>query len=338
MANVTVVGAGAWGTALAIQAARSGHAVTMWALEPDVVDDIEKRNENSVYLPKTKLPATIRATTDAKRAVADAELVILVPPSKHLRSVSSSLADALPKKAVIAVASKGIEESSLKMMSEVLEETLPSVGDERRVFVGGPSFAREVADGLPTDIVVASKDESAAVRVQSLLHAPNFRIYTSVDPAGIEIGGALKNVMAIATGACDGLRFGANARSAIITRGLAEMARLGVAVGADPLTFLGLAGMGDLVLTCTGDLSRNRTLGLKVAEGMNPHDYLKAQRSVAEGYFTCHAAHDLGQKLGVDMPITDQVYSVLHAGRPLRDAIVILMTRASRDELRGIRV
>ena len=337
MANVTVVGSGAWGTALALQAARSGHAVTMWALEPEVVEDIEKRHENSIYLPKTKLPASIRATSDAQAAVASADLVVLVPPSKHLRSVSLKLAEFIPKSAVVAVASKGIEESSLKLMSEVLDETLPDVGESRRLFLSGPSFAREVADGLPTDIVVASKSEAPTKYVQGLLHSPNFRVYTSVDPAGVEIGGALKNVIAIATGACDGLRFGANARAAIITRGLAEMARLGVAVGADPLTFLGLAGMGDLVLTCTGELSRNRTLGLKVAEGMDPQEYLKSQRSVAEGYFTAHAAHDLGKKLGVEMPITDQVYNVLHAGRPLRDAIVMLMTRESRDELRGIK-
>src|SRR5436190_1000339 len=199
------------------------------------------------------------------------------------------------------------------------------------------AFAREVAEGLPTDVVVASKRMVAARKVQDLVHSITLRTYTSADPVGVQVGGAVKNVMAVATGACDGLRFGLNARAALITRGLAEMTRLGVALGADPLTFLGLAGVGDLVLTCTGDLSRNRTLGMRVAEGADPAAYLAGQRSVAEGFSTAAAAYELGRKVGVDMPVTEQVYHVLHRGRPLLDAVRQLLERGHKEELHGIR-
>jgi glycerol-3-phosphate dehydrogenase (NAD(P)+) len=337
MGTVSVIGAGAWGTALAVQAARMNHPVTMWALEADVVADINERNANSLYLGGAKLPKLVRATSDMAEAVADAELVILVPPSKHLRSIATKVAKSVPTGAIVAVASKGIEEANLKLMSEVLAETMPDVPEEQRAFLGGPSFAKEVAAGLPTDIVIASTGAGSARVVQEMLHSPLFRVYTSNDPVGVEIGGAIKNVIAVATGACDGLGFGANSRAALITRGLAEITRLGVTLGADPLTFLGLAGMGDLVLTCTGDLSRNRQLGLKVAEGVDPKSFLASQRTVAEGFFTSHAAYELAKKRNVDMPITEQVYHVLHEGRPLLEAIKLLVTREFKDELRGIK-
>jgi glycerol-3-phosphate dehydrogenase (NAD(P)+) len=210
------------------------------------------------------------------------------------------------------------------------------VGPQRLVFLSGPSFAREVAHGLPTNVVAASRDARAALAVQEALHAPAFRVYASDDVVGVQVGGALKNVMAIAAGACDGLSLGTNARAAIITRGLAEMTRLGTALGAQPLTFLGLSGVGDLVLTCTGDLSRNRTLGLKVAQGSDPKKYVAAQRSVAEGFYTAAAAHALALKMGVEMPITEQVYEVLHRGRPLPQALKALMHRDFKEEFRGI--
>ncbi len=222
-------------------------------------------------------------------------------------------------------------------MSMVLEETMPGLEPERLAFLSGPTFAREVAQGLPTDVVVASKGMVAARKVQDLVHSVTLRTYTSADPIGVQVGGAVKNVMAIATGACDGLRFGMNARAALITRGLAEMTRLGVALGADPLTFLGLAGVGDLVLTCTGDLSRNRTLGMRVAEGADPAAYLAGQRSVAEGFSTAAAAYELGRKVGVEMPVTEQVYHVLHRGRPLLEAVRQLLERGHKEELHGIR-
>jgi glycerol-3-phosphate dehydrogenase (NAD(P)+) len=337
MATVTVIGSGAWGTALACHAARRQHRVRMWALEPEVVEEINRRHTNSLYLPEIALPEGIQAGSEAAALVAGADLVILVPPSKHLRAVSAQVAGAVPAGALVAVATKGIEEESLALMSEVLRETMPAVGPERLAFLSGPSFAREVAMGLPTDVAVASRDMVAAHALQPLLHSPMFRVYTSADPIGVQVGGAVKNVIAVATGACDGLGFGANARAALITRGLAEITRLGVALGADPLTFLGMAGVGDLVLTCTGDLSRNRTLGKKVAEGIDPLAYLAAHRSVAEGFFTAAAAQALSKKLAVEMPITEQVFHVLHGARPLQDAVRLLITRDFKQELYGIR-
>jgi glycerol-3-phosphate dehydrogenase (NAD(P)+) len=337
MATFAIVGSGAWGTALACHAAKLGHAVTMWAFEPEVAEEINAKHTNSLYLPNAPLPENLKASPDATTVVAEAEVVILVPPSKHLRAVSSLAAGAVPSNALVAVASKGIEEESLKLMSEVLGETMPDVEEERLAFLSGPSFAREVVQGLPTDVVLASTRMVAARKLQPLLHAPTFRVYTSPDPIGVQVGGAVKNVAAVATGACDGLGFGTNARAALITRALAEITRLGVVLGAGPLTFLGLAGVGDLVLTCTGDLSRNRTLGRQVAEGVDPKEYLASRRSVAEGFFTSAAAHRLSQKLDVDMPITEHVYHVLHRGRPLLEAVRLLITRESKEELLGIR-
>jgi glycerol-3-phosphate dehydrogenase (NAD(P)+) len=335
MARFAVVGSGAWGTALAAHAARLGHPVTLWALEPEVADEITARHTNSVYLPDLALPETLRATSDVASAVAGAEVVILVPPSSHLRSVAHKVAPAIEPNAILLVATKGIEEGSLKLMSEVLAETIPTLG-ERLAFLSGPSFAKEVARGLPTDVVVAAENIAVAREIQPLLHAPQFRTYSSADPIGVQVGGAVKNVLAIATGACDGLGFGDNARAAVITRGLAEMTRLGVALGANPLTFLGMSGVGDLVLTCAGDLSRNRTLGKQLAAGVDPKQYLASRRSVAEGFSTSAAANALAQKLGVDMPITENVYEVLHRGRPLTDAVRMLLERTYKDELQGI--
>ena len=337
MARFAVVGSGAWGTALACHLARLEHAVTMWAYEPEVAEEITTRHSNSVYLAGVSLPEGIRAATDARQVVAGAEVVIFVPPSSHLRGVSALAAPGVQPNAVVVVATKGIEEGTLKLMSMVLEETMPAVDPERLAFLSGPTFAREVAAGLPTDVVVASKGMVAARKVQDLIHSATLRTYSSGDPVGLQVGGAIKNVMAVATGACDGLKFGMNARAAVITRGLAEMTRLGVALGADPLTFLGLAGVGDLVLTCTGDLSRNRTLGLRVAEGIDPAAYLAQQRSVAEGFSTAAAGYGLAQKLGVDMPITEQVYHVLHQRRPLLESVRQLLERGYKEELHGIR-
>ena len=336
MGTFAVIGAGAWGTAIACHTARLGHTVRMWALEPEVADEITRRHTNSVYLPAVTLPETIEASPDAEAVVAAAEAVILVPPSQHLRAVSAQLARAVSGDALVVVATKGIEERTLKLMSEVLAETLPAVAPERLAFLSGPTFALEVAKGKPADVVVASRGMVAARKVQPLLHAPMFRVYASADPVGVQVGGAVKNVMAIATGTCDGLDFGTNARAALITRGLAEITRLGVALGANPLTFLGMAGVGDLVLTCTGELSRNRTLGKQIAAGVDPQAYLASQRSVAEGYYTAAAAYELAQRLGVDMPITENVYHVLHRQRPFAEAVRLLLERTYKDELVGI--
>ena len=338
MARFGVIGGGAWGTALAMHATRLGHRVTIWARETDVVNDVNTLHENRTFLPGITLPEALDATTDMLAAVRDADVVLLVPPSAHVRSVSKQIAPALREDAYIVVASKGIEESSLELLSTVLSETLPSHSARGRVcFLSGPSFAKEVANGLPTDVVLASKPVEAAAAVQAMLHAPTFRVYDSTDPIGVQVGGALKNVIAVAAGACDGLGLGSNARAALITRSIAEITRMGTSLGAEPITFMGLSGVGDLILTCTGDLSRNRTLGLKIAEGIDPSTYVASQKTVAEGYHTSAAAWHLAQRRGIDMPVTEQVYAVLHEGRSLHEAMWRLLQREFKGEFRGIR-
>lgn len=335
--SVAVIGGGAWGTALAAHAARLDHDVHLWAREPEVVRDVNELHENRLFLEGVTLPASIRASSDAAEVLDRAEIVLLVPPSAFLRTVTTQIGPHVPADARIAIATKGIENESLLLMLDVVAEALPNADPEKLAALSGPSFAREVASGLPTDVVVAARDETAALDLQAALHSPFFRVYTSKDPVGVEVGGAMKNVLAIAAGACDGLGLGTNARAALVTRGLSEMARLGVALGGDPLTFMGLSGVGDLILTTTGALSRNRALGLKVAEGVDPAQYLASQRAVAEGYLTAKAAWQLARKHGVDVPITEQVYRVLHEGLPLLEAMKQLMTRAQKEELWGIR-
>lgn len=337
MAKIAVLGGGAWGTALAAHAARIDHAVQLWAREPAIVESILTRHENEAYLPRIRLPHALGATTDPHAAVAEAEFVLLVPPAQHLRAVAERVRGALRPDALVVIASKGIEEQSLMLLSDVIREALPEVEPDRVAFLSGPSFAREVAHGLPTDVVVASVEKKTAHAVQQALHAPLLRIYASDDPIGVQVGGAVKNVIAIAAGAGDGLKFGLNARAALVTRGLAEIARLGVALGAQPITFLGLSGAGDLFLTCTGELSRNRTLGVEIAKGIDPAEYVASHKTVAEGYHTAVAAYALAQKLGVEVPITEQVFHVLHRGRPLLEAIKALVTRGYKDEDLGLR-
>ena len=334
--KIAVVGAGAWGTALAAHAARQGHDVRLWAREPDVVRDVNEHSENRLFLEGVALPKTLRASSAPAEVLEDAQIVILVPPSAFLRNVAGLIAEHVPKGARIVIASKGIDARTLGLMTDVTAEAMPGHDAAAMCALSGPSFAREVASGLPTDVVVASKNAEAAAAVADALHSPLFRVYTSKDPIGVEVGGAMKNVLAIAAGACDGLGLGLNARAALVTRGLSEMARLGVALGGDPLTFMGLSGVGDLILTSTGALSRNRALGMKVAEGVDPGTYLASQRTVAEGYLTASAAWRLAQKLGVDVPITEQVYHVLHEGRPLLEAMKMLLTRAQKEELWGL--
>jgi glycerol-3-phosphate dehydrogenase (NAD(P)+) len=335
--KIGIIGAGAWGTALACHARRLEHDVALWALEPSVVEAVERSRENTPYLPGVQLPPGLRASTDARDVVRDAAIVILVPPSEHLRATCARVAPELRPDATLVVASKGIEVATRALMSDVVAAALPGWPADRLAFLSGPSFAREVAKGLPTDVVVASSKMVATKEVQSALHSPMFRVYASGDAVGVQVGGAIKNVIAVAAGACDGLSLGLNARAALTTRGLAEMSRLGVALGADPLTFLGLAGVGDLFLTCGGDLSRNRRLGMAIASGEDPQAYVASHTSVAEGFHTSAAAWALAQERSVDMPITEQVFHVLHEGRPLLDAIRMLVTRAHKEELLGIR-
>lgn len=337
MAKIGVLGAGAWGTALAVQSCRAGHDVTIWTFEPELAATINEKHENDLYLAGESLPKSLRASPSIPEVVKDAELVIFATPSKHLRRISTEVASVLPANAVVCVVSKGIESESYRLMTEVLEETLENIPDENISVLSGPSFAKEVARGLPTDVVVASPGCDAAKKVQELLHYAAFRVYTSGDMIGVQLGGVLKNVIAIAAGVCDELKLGHNARAALITRGLAEITRLAVAKGADPITFLGLAGIGDLVLTAAGDLSRNRTLGKRIARGEDPKEILKTSRTVAEGFFAAQTAYNLGKHLNVDMPITKQVYEVLYEGKTIAEAGQELIKREQKSEFVGIK-
>lgn len=336
VSKVAVIGAGAWGTALAAHAARRDHDVVLWAREPEVVRDVRELHENKLFLDGVSLPKTVRATGDMAEALAGARIVLLVPPSAFLARVAAEAAPHVAPDAHVLIATKGIENDTLRLMNEVTSHAMPAIPASSLAVLSGPSFAREVGMGLPTDVVIASRDEAVASALADEFHSPMFRVYSSDDPTGVEVGGAMKNVLAIAAGVCDGLGLGTNARAALITRGLSEMARVGVALGGQPLTFMGLSGVGDLILTATGALSRNRALGMKIAEGLDPATYLASQRTVAEGYLTAKAAWAVAQKLGVDAPITEQVYHVLHEGRPLLDAMKQLLTRAQKHELWGL--
>ncbi|MHB8763975.1 MAG: NAD(P)H-dependent glycerol-3-phosphate dehydrogenase [Deferrisomatales bacterium] len=326
---VAVVGAGAWGTALADLVARNGHPVRLWAYEPEVAQTVAATRENSVYLPGHRLHDGVECSTDLGAVVAGAA-VMSVSPSQVVRAVMGRAAAHLQPGAIVVSASKGIENQTLCLMHRVLEEVLPP--GIRVAALSGPSFAAEVARGVPTAVSLACDDPAAAGQVQALLSGPRFRVYTLDDVVGVELGGALKNVVALAAGIADGLGFGHNSRAALITRGLAEISRLGVALGARPLTFLGLAGMGDLVLTCTGDLSRNRTVGVRLGRGEGLGEILGSMRAVAEGVKTCDAAVALAARHGVDVPIAGEVWKVLHEEKDPREAVVDLMTRPFRRE------
>ena len=329
MARFAVVGSGAWGTALAAHAARLGHAVTLWALEPEVVASINDAHENRTFLAGASLSDRLTATSDLSAALAGASLVCLATPSQHLRAVLRRGAPAMEAGATVCVASKGIEQGSLALMSEVVAAELRG---RPVVALSGPSFASEVVARQPTAIVAASDDPSAADAVQDAFSNATFRVYTHDDIIGVELGGALKNVMAVATGICEGAGFGYNARAALVTRGLAEMTRLGTALGASPATFAGLAGIGDLVLTCTGSLSRNRAVGMEIGRGASLDEALAGKQTVAEGVATTRSALALAGRLDVEMPIVTMVNRVLFDGLPALQAVSDLMSRALRPE------
>ncbi len=325
-----VVGAGAWGTALADLLARNGHEVSLWAYEPDVVQSINEQHENVRFLAGHQLAPAVTAVGDLGRAVDGAELVTLATPSLVLRPIIKSARTSLRNKVPIVVASKGLEPKTLALMTDVAEQEVP---DATVVALSGPSFAAEVVKCQPTAVVVASKSVDAAAFTQRAFSSPYFRAYTHTDVTGVELGGALKNVMAVATGIAEGLGLGFNARAALITRGLAEMTRLGVALGAEQSTFAGLAGLGDLVLTCTGSLSRNRAVGLELGKGRKLEEVLKETETVAEGVITAQSARELARRQGVEMPIVDTVNRVLFEGQSALSAIGDLMTRELRSEV-----
>jgi glycerol-3-phosphate dehydrogenase (NAD(P)+) len=326
----TVVGAGAWGTALADLLARNGHEVRLWAYELDVVESINTKHENLRFLGGHTLSPAVKALGDVRKAVEGAELVTLATPSHVLRRIVKSAAASVPRSAPIVVATKGIEKETLCLMTEVAEQ---EISGATVVAISGPSFAVEVVSGQPTAVVVASTNSEAAGIAQRAFSSPYFRSYTHSDVIGVELGGALKNVMAVATGIAQGLGLGFNAQAALVTRGLAEMTRLGTALGAEPATFAGLAGLGDLVLTCTGSLSRNRTVGIELGKGRKLEDVLKDRETVAEGVVTAQSARELAAREGVEMPIVDTVNRVLFEGQSARSAIAALMTRELRAEV-----
>lgn len=335
MSRIAVIGAGSWGTALALVLARRGdHKVTLWSHTRAVAETIEKTHENRIYLPGIPVPDSIRVTTHLEEAVGYAEVLVLVVPSEHLRGIGCAIAPLLHRDQLIVNASKGIEEGTCLRMTQVIAEVLAEYRlDLPYGVLSGPSFAPEVGAGSPTAITIASSDSTLAARVQQEFASPTLRLYTNDDVIGVELGGALKNVIAIAAGVTYGLELGHNCVAALITRGIAEITRLAVSCGGRPETLAGLSGLGDLVLTCTGALSRNRYVGLELGKGRNLLEILADMHGrVAEGVRTTDAALGIAHKLGVEMPITEQVAAVLHERISAQEAIRELMARPGRDE------
>jgi glycerol-3-phosphate dehydrogenase (NAD(P)+) len=323
--SVAVIGGGAWGSALAVHLAARGPRVRLWVREPDLVERIASRRDNPLYLPGVEFPPPIEPSGDVAASVAGAELVLAVVPSQFARGVYRELAPSLPAEVPVVVASKGIEERSLALPLEVAAQEL---GAARPLAVlSGPSFAAEVARGHPTALAVASEREDLAVDVQAALSSAALRLYTNPDPVGVQVAAALKNVIAIATGVADSLEMGANVRAALITRGLAEISRLGVRLGGRPATFAGLAGLGDLVLTCTGELSRNRQVGRRLGRGERLADILQRSPSVAEGVRTAQSARELARRHDVQMPIVEEVHRILYRDGSPADSLERLMGR-----------
>ena len=329
--RAAVVGAGGWGTALAALMAKRGHRVVLWSYEAHVAASVQSERTNP-YLEGVTLPESLRATTDVAEAVEDAALVVSVSPSQFVGRVMAAAAPHVHPDAIVVSASKGIELDTLRSMDEVLGAVLPAEVMSRFCVLSGPSFAAEVAREAPTAVVVASRSLDASRRVQALLQTDHFRVYTNSDVVGVEVAGAAKNVIALGAGVAAGLGFSHNTMAALLTRGLAEITRLGVALGADRATFSGLAGMGDLVLTCTGSLSRNRTVGYRLGRGERLDEILADMKAVAEGVKTAEAVHALARRLHVEMPISEQVYAIVHEGRKPADALRTLMLRDPKPE------
>ena len=337
MSKIAIIGAGAWGTALSIVLGRKGaHRVSLWAYEKEVCETIAARRMNELFLRDYPIPEAVQATNSFEEALAGADIIVSVMPSNHCRRVFGQMSRLLKPEMLFVSATKGIENETLLRMDQVICDVnrqqcqfAPRIGA-----LSGPSFAKEVAKGDPTAITVASKERELACVVQREFSDPRFRVYTNDDVVGVELGGSLKNVIAIAAGVCDGLGLGHNTIAALITRGLAEITRLAVACGGRPDTMSGLAGMGDLVLTCTGGLSRNRTVGVELGRGRKLDEIIAGMHGmVAEGVLTTNAAIGLAKKMKVEMPITEQMYSILHEGKPPRDAIRELMTRPATSEV-----
>ncbi|MDE2794546.1 MAG: NAD(P)-dependent glycerol-3-phosphate dehydrogenase [Gemmatimonadota bacterium] len=335
-ARVTVIGAGAWGTALANLLADTGAVVRMWAREPEVAESVSATGENKLYLEGARLNPVLAVTNSLGEALEGAEVVVWVCPVQYSAALLAEAGPGIPPGALLVSASKGIEVATLRRMDEIFAEVLPREQAERLCVLSGPSFAREVVAGAPTAVVVASRDRQARLSAQALFQTDRFRVYTNPDVVGVELGGALKNVIALAAGVAAGLELGHNAVAALMTRGLAEMSRLGVALGAQPETFAGLAGMGDLVLTCTGGLSRNRTVGVMLGRGRTMEEIMGEARTVAEGVATVRAVHSLARRLGVEMPVSAEVYRIIAEGLDPMEALHRLMTREPTSEHPGM--
>ena len=332
MNRAAIIGAGAWGTALARHLANQGERVRLWSWDQSHAAAIQRDRENQMFFPGVRLPDSVRATGDLAEALDGAGLVVFVVPSQAFRETLTCAKPWVPVDAALVSATKGIENNTLMLMSEIIQDVLGPDAARRSSCLSGPSFANEVAAGHPTYVVLASSNHDLCLQVQRRLATSLLRIYSSGDPIGVEVGGALKNVIAIAAGACDGLGFGYNSRAALITRGLAEITRVAVAKGGDARTLSGLAGMGDLVLTCTGELSRNRTVGFRIGAGSKLDDVLRALGHVAEGVSTAKSAAELAARLQLELPICSQVYQVLYHGKPPRDAVRDVLGRPLKRE------
>ena len=334
--RIGVVGGGAWGTALAKLLADKGFLLDLWVFESEVREQIEKNRENKIFLPDVKLPENIIPSNDIETVVKEKDLVLVVVPSHCMRDVAGQMKNFISPGTIIVTASKGIENKTHMIMTQILAEKIDFLPKENFAVLSGPSFAREVANNVPTVVAVASTSREISEYVQEIFSCPTFRVYVNDDPIGTQIGGAMKNVVAIAAGICDGMKMGLNPRAALITRGLAEMNRLGTKLGADPLTLAGLAGVGDLLLTCTGALSRNYTLGRQIGEGKKPDDIISEMIMVGEGVKTTRSVYNLSKKLGVDLPICNEVYFVLFEGCSVKETVEHLMNRSLKHELDGV--
>jgi glycerol-3-phosphate dehydrogenase (NAD(P)+) len=331
--RIAVVGAGSWGTAIADLLARKGFQIHLWVFEKEVKDRIENFRENSLYLPGHRLPANLSASNDLVDVVSDKDLIVIVVPSHFMRNMTQQMTGHLPADTIVISASKGIEQKTHLTMSGVIKENLPEVEEGRIAVISGPSFAKEVAQKIPTTVTLACRNPEIAALVQHVFATSYIRVYTSDDIVGVELGGSVKNVIAIASGILDGLQMGLNTRAALITRGMTEIRRLGLHLGANPRTFTGLAGFGDLVLTCTGNLSRNYSVGIKLGQGLKLQQILGEMHMVAEGVKTAKSVYNFSRKLGVEMPICHEIYRILYEDLPPKRALYRLMTRTLKQEL-----
>ncbi len=329
MKKVAVIGSGSWGTALAVMLQKHGHDVVIWSRRQDAVEEMQRERENKRYLPGVLLPEGLNITTDREKAVKDAEIIILSVPSKAVRQTAMDFAPYFTPNQVLVNVAKGLEESSLKRLSQVIQECVPQC---QVCVLSGPSHAEEVARDIPTTCLIASENEETAKMVQGEFMNPRFRLYTNTDVIGVEMGAALKNVMALAAGASDGLGFGDNTKAAIMTRGIAEMRRLGVEMGGRTETFAGLSGIGDLIVTCTSMHSRNRRAGILLGQGKSLEETLAEIKMVVEGVNTVQAAYRLAKEHNVEMPITNAIYDVLFQGKNTKQAVLDLMSRDGKAE------